>query len=333
MIPPVFLISSERSGTNLLRRRFTEYQKDYFGPAPLHLLKHLHWAEPYYGGLENDLNFDQFIQDALGLAYHHFSPWDEEITVSQVREEYGGLFSGDRSSVGVMHVIYMLYAQRKGYSSYFCKDNNLFDFVTDIKVELPEAKFVYLYRDRRDVIVSQTKRPLQNKSILFLSALWRDEQIKSIRYVESLKKNRDIFTLSYEGLTKNETERISELCDFLGVEFFGKKVEFSSKEITDIQEWQNLDKPTMKENSGKFRMELSPSQIDKIESICWNQMIWLGYQPVSSERRKINNKEIFIDVLIGKLRKKISSRFQKNGVSLRQRDRAEYTSGLAKKWR
>lgn len=333
MKPPVFLLSSERSGTNLLRRRFTEYQKDYFGPAPLHLLKHLHWAEPYYGGLENDINFDQFIQDALGLAYNHFSPWDEEITVSQVRAEYDTLFTRGRSSVGVMHVIYTLYAYRKGYSSYFCKDNNLFDFTSDIKLELPEAKFVYLYRDPRDVVVSQTKRPLQNKSIAFLSSLWREEQIKCIRYAESLRKNGDVFILSYEELTKNEKKCIRGLCEFVGAEFLSEKNELYLKEKTDIQEWKNLNKPTLKENSGKFRKALSVSQIKKIESICWNQMQWLGYNTDYNERARFDNKKIMLDIFLGKVRKSLSSRIRKASVTSGQKGRAEYTSRLQKKWR
>lgn len=333
MKPPVFLLSSERSGTNLLRRRFTEYQKDYFGPAPLHLLKHLYWAEPYYGSLDIEENFDEFIKDTLGLAYHHFSPWDEEITVNEVKSEYTTYFSGGRTSIGVMHVVYMIYAQRKGYLSYFCKDNNLFDFVSDIKLELPSAKFVYLYRDPRDVIVSQGRRPLQNKSISYLSELWRNEQIKCIRYLGFLSKSNSVLALSYEELIKNEYKCIKRLCLFLDVEVLDGKNHFSSKEKTDIQEWTNLNKPTIKDNSGKFRENLKVSQIKKIEGICWHQMVKLGYAPISPEREYISQKKILLDSLIGNLTVKITSRFKRSGVTAEQKDRSSYAKILQKKWK
>lgn len=333
MKPPMFLLSSERSGTNLLRRRLTEYQSEYFGPAPLHFLKHLYWAEPYYGNLETDENFEVFIQDALGLAYHHFSPWDEKITIGQVKSEYTSYFSGGRTSIGVMHVIYMIYAHRKGYISYFCKDNNLFDFASDIKLELPDAKFVYLYRDPRDVIVSQVKRPLQNKSICYLSELWRDEQIKCIRYSDLLSRYHDVFFLSYEELIKDENGKISALCSFLGVDIIAEKVGFSSKEKTDIQEWMNIDKPTIKNNSGKFRDNLSISQIERIESICWHQMRKLGYEPIVEQRKSINSKRAFLEALFGKLWVKITSKFVKAGVTLGQKNRSSFVRGLQKKWR
>lgn len=35
---PVFIIASERSGTNLLRKRLTESQSVYLGPSPAHFL-------------------------------------------------------------------------------------------------------------------------------------------------------------------------------------------------------------------------------------------------------------------------------------------------------
>src|SRR5699024_9018031 len=60
MTAPIFLLASERSGTNLLRRRLTEAQSNVYGAAPLHLLKHLYFAEPYYGDLSDDANFRRF---------------------------------------------------------------------------------------------------------------------------------------------------------------------------------------------------------------------------------------------------------------------------------
>jgi hypothetical protein len=73
----VFILATERSGTNLLRRRLSEAQSLVIGPAPLHLLKHLYYAEPYYGDLNYDPVFAEFVDDGLALAYEHFSAWDE----------------------------------------------------------------------------------------------------------------------------------------------------------------------------------------------------------------------------------------------------------------
>lgn len=332
MNSPVFLLASERSGTNLLRRRLTEYQKDYFGPAPLHLLKHLYWAEPYYGDLQEDESFSELVSDALGLAYYHFSPWDEVITVNEVKTEYKNIFSGARSSIGVMHVIYTIYAKRKGYSSYFCKDNKLFDFVSDIKLEIPDAKFLYLYRDPRDVVVSQLKRPLQNKSIFHLAELWREEQVKCIRHVKFLGENRDVISISYEDLIENEAKCIEKVCSFLNIDMLSQKSNFSSKESTEIQEWGNIDKPTMKSNSGNFLKVLSKRKIGKIESICWSQMLWLGYSTVNSERPTPSMFMKKAETFLGKVALVLSSFYVKKSLTESQVKQIRYVKEIKKKW-
>ena len=68
-IAPVFLLGSERSGTNLLRKRLTESQDIYFGPAPAHFLKHLYYRQYYYGELSKDINF-------LKMICLHCSPYN-----------------------------------------------------------------------------------------------------------------------------------------------------------------------------------------------------------------------------------------------------------------
>lgn len=333
MKPPVFLLASERSGTNLLRRRFTEYQDSYYGPAPLHLLKHLYWAEPYFGDLSVEDNFSEFINCALGLAYHHFSPWDEDITVDQVKERYDNFFGDVRSAVGVMHVIYQIYAGLKGYDSYFCKDNNLFDFVPDIKIMIPDAKFIYLYRDPRDIVLSQMQRPLQNKSISFLADLWRDEQTKCIRHAQFLNKNNDVFFISYEDFIGDEDDCIERLCCFLDVGKVDRKTNFFAKEKTEIQEWSNLKKATMKDNSGKFLGSLNRSKIEKIEGICWHQMRWLGYEPISKKRKLISSRRVNLESLAGKVIRVVTAKWSKKGTTEAQMDRNKYARDLQLKWR
>lgn len=215
---PVFIVASERSGTNLLRRRLTEAQSLLYGPSPLHILKHLFYAEPYYGDLSNNIIFTSLIDDALNLAYKHFSPWDVFFSVKDVLEKYPILFPAERSVIGVMHVLYTMYAHVKGYESYVCKDNNLFDFTCQIHKAIPEARFIFLYRDPRDVVLSELKRPNQVKGVHYLARLWKKEQIKSIRSYTDLLRLGASYSVSYEDLISNEESIIENICQWLGLE-------------------------------------------------------------------------------------------------------------------
>lgn len=328
---PVFIVASERSGTNLLRRRLTEAQSVLYGPSPLHILKHLYYAEPYYGDLSNNKNFISLIEDALNLAYKHFSPWDISFSAQDVLEKYPILFPIDRSVVGVMHVMYTMYAQAKGYKSYVCKDNDLFDFTCQIQKAIPEARFVYLYRDPRDVVLSQLKRPSQVKSVHYLARLWKEEQIKSIRSHTDLVRFGVSYSVSYEDLISNEESIIENICHWLGV----KKSEGRQStigELTDIHEWKNLDKPTMINNKGKFMRELSESAIAKIESHVFHQMKWLGYEPMNVKRN--NYREIYVEgeILISKIVRRICCPFNRKKLSRGQVERIKAAHEISKKW-
>lgn len=328
---PIFIIASERSGTNLLRRRLTEVQKRYFGPSPLHFLKHMFSAEPFYGDLMDNENFYNFIEDSLGLAYEHFSPWDEILTKDEVFILHDKLFGKQRTAIKLMHTIYTIYANKKGYESYICKDNNLFDFISDIRLELPLAKFIYLYRDPRDVVLSQLKRPLQIKNINYLSNLWKDEQIKSIRGTFNNKDN--VFFISYEEFIKNEEKILKELLSFFGIEQVSNQKAFKN-EKTDIHEWKNLEKPTIVDNSKKFLKELSNNEINIIEQVCWYQMLKLGYKTINQTRPKQKSKYISkLMMMFDSAKLIIKIRFFKNDVTNMQLKQIEYISQLYKKWK
>lgn len=287
MRPPVYLLASERSGTNLLRKRITENQRSYFGGSPAHFLASLYYREPYYGSLENDGSFRELIRDALELCYVHFSPWDVEFDVDSVMSGFKET-GWRRNSVLLSHYLMQRYAEAKGYETYFCKDNNLYEFVDGLTRDIPGVKFVFLHRDPRDYALSQMNRPRVLQDIFRISRLWEYEQNKCIRHLVTLPPDQ-IFRVSYEDLIRDEERVIAEVCAFLGT-----TLERSAPAITkdnlqvSLHEWKNLDKPTMKDNAGKFREKMTPRQLAIVESLCWQPMRYLGYEPVHAARPSVS---------------------------------------------
>lgn len=312
---PVFIIASERSGTNLLRKRLAERQDHYIGPSPAHFLKNLYYQQPYYGDLSVDENFKKFISDALDLCLVHFAPWEIKWTPEDIMSKYG---ENRRDAIHLMHYMMNRYAKEHGFEGYICKDNFLYEFALDIAAEIPGARFIYLYRDPRDFAISQMKRPNAIKSVARFAKMWEYEQTKAIAVAEALKSRGKCTFVSYEELIEDEDKEIDRILSFLGLER-SENSKYSENIKENVHEWSNLSKATIKDNSNKFLHELSRRKIGIVEYICGRQMKYLGYEFVVGQQKRPSKAFLVIDIVVGFCYKKLQSIF-----SCRDRDSFVY---------
>jgi hypothetical protein len=281
---PVFLLASERSGTNLLRRRLMEWQSEIFGPSPTHLLKHLQHLVPFYGPLDDDRNFCELIGDALSLCYEHFSPWEVKLKVGDVLDGYARVLGPKRSLTLLLDYLNRTYADWAGWSTYLCKDNHLFNFAYQIRNEIPHARFVYLYRDPRDYTLSQVKRLLGRSSITHAAKMWHDEQLACLQVSTNPEFKDRCYQLSYEQLICDERATMAGLCQFLRVPMHDKPRSAQKYDQGTTTDWSNLERPTITNNFGKYKKELSRPAVRAIEAIAWSPMKLLGYEPEAATR-------------------------------------------------
>lgn len=284
---PIFLLSSERSGSNLLRKRFTENQDKYFGGSPAHLIRHLYYNEYKYGDLNSDPAFLNLIEDALSLCYIHYSPWNVSYDAIDILQEYKE--SGNsRNSIQLSHFLLSKYARDNGKQSYFCKDNFIYEFWPLIENEVPESIFIYLHRDPRDFVLSQIKRRASNKDVIKASRLWEYEQNKCIAAYQSLKLRNKCIRFGYEDLISDEVAVVRSVCEFAKVPYEPQEghVDVMKQEV---QDWKNLNRATIKDNMNKYKKELSNFSISLIEQSAWDPMNFLNYKPAGEERPKVNS--------------------------------------------
>jgi len=316
---PVYLIASERSGTNLLRRRLTDCQDQYYGPTAVHFLKHLHYREPFYGDLDEDKAFSALVADAVELCQVHFAPWDMPLAVEQVLAEYGGR---KRNAVLLADFLMQRFASSKGYANYFCKDNFLYEFALDIANEIPGASFIYLYRDPRDYVLSQSKRPNVSNNLVEHARLWDYEQVKSIRAARTLAaRGRRVMLLSYERLIREENKVLDEVCQFLGVERSAAPSAASDNVQDAVHDWKNLGRATMTDNAGKFQAELGKAAIGRIEVVCAQTMSYLGYERITDRSKPISQVETVLRYLYFNVLKVVRRKFTSIPPSVRQRSK------------
>lgn len=273
----IFMVGEQRSGSNLLRLILNE-SSSIAAPHPPHILQRFMPLLPLYGNLNEQKAFNRLIDDVCRLVELNPVPWDK---VQLNRKE---IFTRckEKSLIAVYGAIMDLYAEAHNASAWMCKSMQNIQWAEDINRYFDKPKYIYLYRDPRDVTLSFTKAVIGEKHPYFIAEQWN--KLQELCITQLIEHGKDtIFPISYENLLEDPESVVKELCQFLEIKFSKKMLDFhTSKEAERSAKssslWENLSQPIKSNNSKKFMKELSTDDIKIIESITGKVMDTLGYE-------------------------------------------------------
>lgn len=277
----IFLICSERSGSNLIRAMLDAHP-EISAPQPLHLVRDViaradafvHGerdgpvAEAMLAHVRESLNkqFPQAVAKAVAESVEAAEPF----TPGEIlRALYGGI------------------ARETGASVVMVKENELHEAAAQIIDAFPDARFIFQTRDPRDYLASAValkSGAFGNKFGSFRNAMqvWAADQKFGLRMLGHFGPDR-VFFQRYEDLVSNSEGVLRELCRFLGLQFSPAMLEYHRNE--NVQEfssrreaWQNLARPVMSRNFNKYRQTLSKRRIRAVEAMVGPLMDRLGYR-------------------------------------------------------
>jgi len=214
---PIFLICSERSGSNLIASIVGEHPDVYSHP-PYHLgrdlIMRLH--EVAEGGTSSEA-MQVLKQNAVTRISKYrgdeeadrFSTWLDEQTEIVPRDVARFVFQQMPLEADGRHA--------------FVKENNIHQMLFFLVDCFPDAKFIFQVRDPRDFLLScvaRRKRWMGNKfgSVRNAMNVWREDQLGGLTAYGLLGAER-VFLQRYEDLVGKFEETVPRLCDFLGLEF------------------------------------------------------------------------------------------------------------------
>jgi len=276
---PIFIVGTERSGSNLLRLLLNELS-GVCVPHPPHLMRDLAPLIPRYGTLKEDANFRRLIDDAVSLVEMHFAPWPVNLNREQVF---------DRASARTLYAVYAeIYEQYRIYAHkdrWACKSTFMVHHIDEILAHHRSPQFIHLVRDPRDVAVSARRSIFSHYHPYFVADLWRREQAVALKYKKRLAKKQWL-TVTYEQLISEPEETMREICAFLDEKYSKSLLKFfdkpAARELSALSKsWENVRKPVMSENKGKYKSQLTREEIALIESVAGGEMRALGYKPVT----------------------------------------------------
>lgn len=155
-----------------------------------------------------------------------------------------------------------------------------------LKDQFPDARFINMVRDPRDVIAS-TKSIAFNFGFSTYTAarIWEYRLRCSVAMREQLP-SADYFEVRYEELVREPERIVSELCEFLGVEYEADMLRFNeSIDAAALAEVQPHHKKVLQgitdKSVGAYRSGLSPRQLSLIERVTETLMVKNGYPRVT----------------------------------------------------
>ena len=269
----IFILASERSGTNLLRSLISNH-RHIEGPIAPHFLD-VFWPILHnYGDLSHQQNMQRLFDDMLSLANHQSHNWDLKVSFSELQDRYPL-----QNFMQLFDALYYQKAVQSGKESYVCKGNHIFNYGHVIANGIPNARFLYLVRDPRDHVASWKKKPLFIKTPYDAITKWVKEQHACLTLREA--HHFPVHQVRYEDLIADPVNTMKGILEFVDQEddpnCYATDQE-KNKEVAWNKYWENLSKPIMSNNQGKYKKVLNAEEINMIEFKAGDMMGKLGYE-------------------------------------------------------
>lgn len=273
---PIFLLSSERGGSNLISKIFNAHN-DIAAPTTKHLLNPIFRNAFRYEPIED--NWETLVEDFLTLYKVPFAYWRTEVSKSELMDNVPA-----GSIKGLVSYVYEKEIKELNKGNVFLKEIKVYEIFDYLINFFPDAQFVYLYRDPRDVALSWKKSLNHKGGVVAAARQWKIDQQQYLKF-QYLYKDA-FYRVSYEGLITDAQAALSPFLSKVGLSWDDEMLNFHKDSLTaknseSNASWSNLSKAIDPKNQTKYLKELSEHEIKLIEYLCGFEMLELGYQPVN----------------------------------------------------
>jgi hypothetical protein len=277
---PLFILGTERSGSNLLRLILNSHSRIAV-PHPPHVVRYFAPLEPLYGDLARDDAFGRLVADILRLLDTHIYQWDIPVDAAAVARA-----ASPRSAFGVYVALQDHYRDHTGKARWGCKSTFMVDHIPEILARFPGAKLLFLVRDPRDVAVSSRKSVFSTFHPWYTAQLWRDQQAVGLRWLDQLPPGT-IRLVHYERLVAAPEASVREICAFLEEDFEPAMLKFfetdeAQKSASLSESWGNTGRPVSQASVEQWKKGLTERERLLVEHVARAEMARLGYPSVAT---------------------------------------------------
>lgn len=293
----IFVIGYMHSGTTLLQRILATHSAIYSSRGETKFFDRLFTIRRAYPDLRDEHTFQHFVIFCVWLIKHGFTI-SPPATLSElgVSDRFAQRLLEHTSSqlhhAAIFKAVFDALALQEGKTRWLEKTPTHVFFVDEVLRSIPDARFVQIFRDPRDVLSSKKTR----RATVWTSERYTPKQ----RRFKHLEKAYDpfwdslgwksaaragitlkaqcpdrTFSLRYEDLTREPQRSMREVCGFLNVEFEPEMLRVPSR---NSAEWEQRGRSGISGLSvGRWRRVLRPAEVGLCQVVSGAEMKQLRY--------------------------------------------------------
>lgn len=271
---PFFVIGASRSGTTMFRLMLNAHSRILI-PGETWFLSDLMDTLPR----RDPLTTEQ-VDTAHRLITSHWRWKEWGIADERLRRAYGELAAPRLADL--VRTLYALALEGTSKARWGDKTPGYVTEVHRLHELLPEARFLHLIRDGRDVCLSLKKTGWRGESTWEIARYWGAEVGRGLAEGRALPAGR-YMEISYEALVL-ETERVlHDVCDFLGETFEEGMLSFyetATENIPDRAEGhlKKTRRPPRPTDVQRWKRELEPRKTMVFEAFAGSTLEDAGYE-------------------------------------------------------
>ena len=274
MRPPVFIVGCPRSGTSYLYHLFLSAG----GFAEFHTQMNVFDVlEPIYGDLGSTSNKQRMMKDWLGSKAFRVSGLQATDIESKVMAEC-------HSASDFLRIVMDEVARTQGVDCWVDSTPTNVPHMRRIARDFPQAKFIHIIRDPRDLALSLDKkgwsRPLpwdKRNSLLAAGVYWEWIVRKGRKYGEQL--GGDYMETRYEDLVQTPAPELARIGEFLDCDLDYERIK--SRSVGSIKNPLTSFKEDLNQGTfspvGRWKEKFPAAQLAKFEALVGRYMQELGY--------------------------------------------------------
>jgi hypothetical protein len=270
ILAPIFIVSSDRSGSTMLRLMLNESPE-------LCIPKETHFLSQLLDLYSTEEKFDkEKVSEICNLVSSHARWPDMGISLDtwmQAIPEFPTLGQ-------IINSLYQTIAKQAGKIRWGDKTPDYIFEIERLKSLYPDAKFIHIIRDGRDVCSSLLIKKWHGTSPSGIGRYW-----SSVINAGLIWRKEDWYKeVHYENLVLNPEIELKKICTFLNLEFHSDMLNFYDKAKSHISGWQQQHhqktlRAPKKSDIHRWKKESNLVRVLAFESYAYESMKAVGQEP------------------------------------------------------